>query len=226
MDEITAFVRSQPVRRFAKDSILIYQGELPTALYAIRSGFVKMYDLSTDGSEQLVGFAGKYDFIPSELLMTDQVAAQFFYAAFTPVEVFVIDRQAFMARIRGDSKALFLIVQTVTEKYLRLRLHLTAAQKPKAREKIVHALYFLSTYFADESRSPLTASQLAASADRPVAARPHRIVLPITQQDIANLVGISRETAAHELKLLKAEGYISYGKTVFVINGSLERLID
>lgn len=212
MDEIAAFVQSQPVKRFAKDCIMVYQGEAPRTLYAIRSGFVKIYDLSSDGNEQMVGLAGKYDFIPSELLFTRNVAAQFFYASFTPVEVYAVRREELAERIRHNPEALFHIIQTVSEKYNGLRRHLTAVQKPRAREKIVYVLYFLASYFIDGGYMP-------AQADL------QKVAIPLTQQDIANLVGVTRETAAHELKQLKNEGYIMYNKSAFFINNTLESLI-
>lgn len=209
MDEIVRFVQAQPIKRFAKDSILVYQGEAPGRIYALRSGFVKIYDLSPDGNEQLVGLAGKFDFIPSELLFSDDQAAQFFYASFTDVEVYAINREELARRIRSDTEALFQIVRTVSAKYHSLRRHLTAAQKPKAREKIVYVLYFLASYFAVGD----------------AAHHLRKVSIPLTQQDIANLVGLTRETAAHELKRLKNEGYISYSKSALLINERLSSLI-
>lgn len=208
MDEIAAFVRAQPVKKFSKDSIMVYQGELPPCLYAVREGFVKIYDLSSDGNEQMVGLAGKYDFIPSELLFSRDIAAQFFYAAFTPVEVYAVNRDELARRIRDNPAALYEIVQAVSDKYHGLRRHLTAVQKPKAREKIVYVLYFLALYFVAGKQQNL-----------------QKVAIPLTQQDIANLVGITRETAAHELKQLKNEGYITYDKSAFFIRDTLDSLI-
>jgi CRP/FNR family transcriptional regulator len=209
MDDIAAFVRKQPVKRFGKDNIIVYQGELPDALYAIRSGYVKIYDISGDGSEQLLGLAGKYDFIPSEVLFSGLKAAQFFYAAFTPVEVYAVDKRKFMEQLRGNNEALYAIVQTVTEKYHSSLRHLAAVQKPKAREKIVHVLHFLAAQFLVSQNSDILSGSL-----------------PFTQQDIANLVGVTRETAAHELKLLKNEGYITYSKNSFSVSDRLVSLIE
>jgi CRP/FNR family cyclic AMP-dependent transcriptional regulator len=208
MDELAAFVRTQPTKKFSKDCILTYQGELPTALYAIRSGYVKIYDISSDGNEQFLGLAGKYDFVPSEILFSHLRAAQFFYAAFTPVEVYRVNRDEFMDRVRHSPAALYKIVEAVTEKYHNQMHHLTAVQKPKAREKIIYVLHFLATHFTEG------------------AATANHVPLPLTQQDIANLVGVTRETAAHELKQLKSEGYIAYNKTAFYIDDKLANLIS
>ncbi len=212
MEEIAAFVQSQPVRKFSKDSIMVYQAEVPQSMYAIRSGFVKIYDLSSDGNEQMIGLAGKYDFIPSELLFSKDIAAQFFYAAFTPVEVYVVNKAELSNRIRNNPEALYAIVQTISSKYHGLRHHLTAVQKPKAREKIVYVLYFLALYFVvGDHRYQEQSLQ--------------KVAIPLTQQDIANLVGVTRETAAHELKQLKSEGFITYNKSAFFIRDTLESLI-
>lgn len=208
MDEVAAFIRAQRVKAFPKDAILVYQGELTSHLYAIKSGYVKISDISLDGSEQFLGLAGKHDFIPSEILLSNLRAAQFFYSAFTPVEVYAVSRGEFMRRVRGNAEALYKIVEIVTEKYHEQMRHLTAVQKPKAREKIIYVLHFLASHFMDE-----------------VEDMARRVPLPLTQQDIANLVGVTRETAAHELKLLKNEGYITYNKTAFYINDSLGNLI-
>jgi len=211
MEEVETFIRSQPTRKFTKDNILIYQGEVPRGLYAIRSGYVKVYDLSDDGNEQVVGLSGKFDFLPSELLFSKEIVAQYFYAAFTPVEVYVVDRDKLAQRINRDADVLYRIAQTINNQYSGLRRHLTAVQKPKAREKIIYLLHFLSSYFADNEN--LSGPQ-------------QRVAIPLTQQDIANLVGVTRETAAHELKQLKNAGFIDYDKSVFAVNETLEQLIS
>lgn len=209
MDEMAAFVRQQPTKQFAKETTIVYQGESSPQVYGIRSGFVKIYDLSADGNEQLLGLAGKYDFIPSETLFSGvRPAAQFFYSAFTDVETFVVDRNELTERLRGNAEALYATTQTVYRKYHGLLRHLNAAQKPKAREKIIYVLHFLGFYFVDERRRQNV----------------QRICVPLTQQDIANLVGVTRETAAHELKQLKREGHIVYDKSAFYIGDSLATL--
>jgi CRP-like cAMP-binding protein len=44
------------------------------------------------------------------------------------------------------------------------------------------------------------------------------IIVPLTQQDIANLLGLTRETVATELKKLKDKGYVYYDKWQFVVH--------
>ena len=52
-----------------------------------------------------------------------------------------------------------------------------------------------------------------------------RIVLRLSHQDIAEMVGITRETAAVELHKLKRKGYIAYQRfTYYVDIAKLQKL--
>ena len=79
---------------------------------------------------------------------------------------------------------------------------LTATEKPKASEKIVYMLNILAKRFGDEND----------------AGDKTQITVPLTQQDIANLLGLTRETVATELKKLKDKGYVYYDKWQFVVH--------
>lgn len=201
MQDIAAFVRSQPTKTFAKDEILLYQDQEPPCLYAIRFGYVRAHDISTDGSEQLVWFAKKPDILPLEWLFASAEKSHFFYTAHTDVDAFMIERDAFLEFINDNAKALKSIVQTMADRHFALLRHLSAAQKPRAREKVLHALSFLACRFAEEDILAL-----------------QEIAVPLTHMDISNLVGITRETAASELKKLKDEGCVDYDRSSFFIN--------
>lgn len=201
MQEIAAFVRSQPSKTFAKDEILLYQEQEPSCLFGLQSGYVKVHDISADGSEQLVWFAKKHDILPLEWLFASAEKSHFFYTAHTDVDTFVIDKDEFFHFVKKTPKALSELVRVMADKHFALLRHLSAAQKPRAREKVLHALAFIVCRFADEDARTL-----------------QEITVPLTHLDISNLVGITRETAASELKKLKDEGCVDYDRTSFFIH--------
>lgn len=195
-----AFIRSQPAKKFAKNSIMIYQGEAPTALFAIRSGFVKIHDVSTQGTDETVWFAKKYDFIPLDWLFGKNQAAPFFYTAFTDTEAYVVSKAAFLDFVKDRNDVLLAIIDAIVDKQAALLRHLNAVQKSKASEKVLYTLQFIaSRYSADERQEDPD------------------VTLPLTHQDIADLVGLTRETTAIELKRLKDDGIIDYSSTSFLI---------
>ena len=206
--DLAAFVRVHPCRSFRKGHIIFYQHDTPQSLLAIRSGFIKVHDLSDDGSEQLIWLAKKYDILPLEWLFGASPHADFFYTAFTDVEVFTIPRQEFLNFASQRQDILLAIIDAMATKYNDLLHRLNAAQKPRAREKVVHALLFIATRFT--------------GTDQPGLAT---VTLPITHQDIASLIGLTRETTARELKKLKDEGLVSYNKGSFAIHAAQLRSV-
>lgn len=200
MDDIYAFIRSQPVRSFSKDHILLYPNETPEAVYLVRSGYIKIHDVSADGSEQLVWLAKEGDAVPLEYIFTPGEIPQFFYTAHTDLEVHAVERAALLQTIKQRPEATLQMMRRMTDKYSTMLHHLNAAQKQKAYQKVVYALYFVASRFGTCKRRET-----------------REVEVPLTHQDIANLVGIARETATHELKRLKDDGCIDYDKSSFFI---------
>lgn len=201
MEEVMRFIRNQPKKVFKKGEILVYQGDEPEVLYGIVSGFVKAYDVSKDGVEQFVWLAKHRDVIPLEWLFAHSKKSPFFYTAFTDVVAYTIDKRAFLDVIKDKSDALFAIAEAISAKYSHIAQHLNATQKPKAREKLLHLLKFIAMRFSH------------ADADGTEV-----VEVPFTHQDIASLLGLTRETTTLTLHQLKKEGYISYDKNNFYIH--------
>lgn len=195
------FIRSQPVKRFIKGETLLQQGKEPPALFAVRKGFIKAYDLASDGSEQLVWLSKKGDILPLEWLFAQDKRSPYFYAAFTDVEVYVIDKGKFLDYLRENDKALLAMIIAISDKYRHIMSHLKAAQKPRARDKVLHLLSFIAARFSNR-KSPSV----------------EHVEVPFTHQDLANLVGLARETTTLELKKLKEQGVVDYEKNNFYIN--------
>lgn len=194
--DIISLIKSQPTKVFRKNEILIQQGETPSELFALRSGFVKITDISAEGFEQMLWLAKKYDVIPIEWLFGATDTSPFFYTAHTNVEVYTISRDVFLETIKDDASTLFEINKALGQKQSQLLQHISATLKPKARDKIAHILYYLALRLDQKERDIFLGSSTH-----------------LTHQNIANLVGITRETASLELNILKKEGYIDYGKS-------------
>lgn len=199
-EEILRFIRSQPAKKFTKGETILRQGEEPEVLYGVRSGYIKAYDIASDGSEQLIWLAKRGDVVPLEWLFADDKASPYFYAAFTDVAVYAIDKAALLSSLRNNSEALMVLVEAVTNKYTHIMSHLNAAQKPKARDKIMHLLNFIAMRFSHKEDGDVD-----------------HVEVPLTHQDFANLVGLARETTTLELKKLKEQGVVDYDKSNFYI---------
>lgn len=202
--ELLTFIRSNQKKQFAKGETILRQGDSPTSLFAVRSGFIKAYDIASDGSEQLVWLAKRGDIVPIECLFSKDGMLPYFYAAFTNVEAYVLDKVALLNSLRNNNEALMVAVEAMVDKYRHVMSHLNATQKPKARDKIVHLLYFIAMRFSHKESEGVG-----------------HVEVPLTHQDFANLVGLARETTTLELRKLKRQGIVDYDKNNFYIKTNL-----
>jgi CRP/FNR family cyclic AMP-dependent transcriptional regulator len=197
------FVCEYPVRQFDRNQTILLKGDVPETVFAIKSGFVKGYDIDAIGNEQLVWLGAKGDVFPMTWAIALQEDVDYFYSAFTDVELYAVERKALLNFLKTNHSALFEITKRLTTRLADALRHLNAAEKAKAEEKILHTLYFLSLRFGHLENGDDSARE---------------ITLPITHQDIANLLGLTRETVTVELKKLKDQGVVDYDKTRFIVH--------
>ena len=202
MQKLEEFIQRYPLRKFDKDQILLVQDERPRDIFFVKSGFIKGYDINVDGIEQHIWLGAKGDIIPYEWLFNAVDSTQLFYSAFTYLEVYVVNKDELIEFFAKNPDVLLHVAHDLAAKLSELTEKLTATEKPKASEKIIYMLHMLARRFGQESEDGGENTQ---------------ITVPLTQQDIANLLGLTRETVATELKKLKDKGYVYYDKWQFVV---------
>jgi CRP/FNR family transcriptional regulator, cyclic AMP receptor protein len=191
-----AFLDRHPVRSFKKGEIIIFQGEAPRSAYVVKSGTIKAYNLSVNGDEKPVAFYAADSVFPSAWVYGKMSSAIYYYEAFTPeVELYVIDRDAFVSFIKKSPELLYQEMDRLMTDQLGGSLRLNALQHSRASDKLIYTLHYLAlTHGKATGQSTI------------------EITLDLTHQDFANLTGLTRETAATELNRLKKQNIIDYGK--------------
>jgi CRP/FNR family transcriptional regulator len=199
---LEAFLAATPVRKFSKDELLVQQDEPMRQTYVVKAGAVRCYDISLDGNQQLIWLATEGEFFPISAPLETDETAPFFYSAFVDSEVYVVNRRRLALFLRANPGTMLDMYATMTRRLTDLQSRINAVAKPKAREKILHTLAFM----ADRFKTRRTAAGLAVE-----------VALPLTHQDIADLVGLTRETTTATLKSLRDEGYVEYDRRHFLI---------
>lgn len=198
---LSEFVRRYPIKIFKKNETLIFQDDQPDVVYYIKSGFVKGYDIDSQGTEQLLWLGSSGDFVPLAWVFEAEATVPYFFSAIGDVEAYTIRRSELRAFLFENHAALLEVTSELAIRLTNTFHHLNAVEKAKAEERILYGLFFLSTRFSDFARQTV-----------------REVSLPLTHQDIANLIGLSRETVTQELKKLKDAGYVRYDKYQFIIN--------
>lgn len=204
------YIKNFPVRTFERGSILQQKGDALDFIMAIREGYVKVTSISDGGTERLLWIAGRYDFAPVEQLFTKQGTTRFFYTALTNGSFYEIKRTTLLEFAKQDSTVMAEIARGMSEHYDDFLQRIDAIEGLSVRERLIKTLLYLARRFSADSKVNLYDKELR-----------------ITHQDLAAMIGSTRETTSFTLSKLRKEGLIEYNRTCFIIHtDKLEELSD
>lgn len=210
MEAIAPLISQFPVRHYDKGQQIIFQDMVPTCCYVIRSGFVKTYAITPSGDEKPVSFDGKDDVFPMAWAFGKADTAFYYHQAYTDCELYHIPREDFLHIVQSRPKMLYRFTQYLLDRCIDYQAHISSLEQAKACDKLMHALNFLTYRFGQK----LARSKI-------------RVLLPLTQQDLANFLGLTRETTGTQLKQLEQQGIIQYHRQKYVVHrDKLERILD
>ncbi len=210
MSQFADFLQAYPVKKYTKGSVILHQGDIPSAVHVIKSGFVKVYNITAKGEERPLLFDITYEAFPIGWIFDKINRAYFYYEAFSDVELYLVPKEEYVDYLKTQPEAMWRALDYYVERHIGYQLRMHALEQSKAREKILYTFEFLVRRFGQKGPSNKVA-----------------IDLPITQQDFANFVGLTRETTSLELNKLQREGVITYHKQSYQVDvGQLQRLLD
>ncbi len=205
-----SFYDKYAVRRFLKGEIILVQGEIPKSTYIIKKGIVKSYNLTSQGEEKPIGFDMPGELFPVSWAFGKIGYAQFYYEAFTDCEVYAVPPADYLTHIKKDTAGLYDIFDSFISKFINQQMRINALEQSKAAAKVLYTIHFLCLRFGRDLKENLV-----------------QIELPLTQQDLANFMGLTRETTGIELKKLQRQGILTYRKQNYVVKtDKLDTLLD
>ncbi|MDJ0807500.1 MAG: Crp/Fnr family transcriptional regulator [Gammaproteobacteria bacterium] len=186
------------VRTYPKHAIVINEGDDANALYVVLSGQVKVFLSNEEGKEIIVNMLGPEEYF-GELALLDSSRRS---ASVMTTEK---SKLAFLAKVE---------FQRVLAEHSEIALNLIRALTGRVRilSENVKNLALLDVY----GRVAKTLLGMATEDEG-------RLIVEkrLTQQDIANRVGASREMVARIMKDLVKGGYISVTRSQIIINEKL-----
>jgi CRP/FNR family cyclic AMP-dependent transcriptional regulator len=189
------------VHQMPKNRTLLYQGEIPTMAFYIKKGIVKIYNITAQGEEKVVGYGSHGDFMPVEWLFSRAPVSLYYYDTFTDCELIRLPQPEVMNLLQKNHKASLLVLERSVSMYIAATVHLHALEQSRARNKLLYIFQYLVLRFGktiDETHS--------------------RIDLKLTHQEIANLIGTSRETTSTEISKLSKEGVVRIKNLQYVVD--------
>jgi len=172
-------------RSFPKNAVIINEGDETDSLYVLLSGRIKVFVSDEDGKEVVLSTARAGNYFGEMVL--DGNARSASVMTMEPSRCFMIPMSDLEGLLRGNSTfAIHLIYQLIAK---------TRSLVKQVRDLALKDVYGRFAKFVDESA-------IEADGERVVPER-------LTQQDIAERIGGSREMVNRIVKDLTAGGYIS-----------------
>jgi CRP/FNR family transcriptional regulator len=209
-DKLYTFLEHYPVRKFTKGEIILVQGEVPKSAYIIKKGVVKTYNLTSQGEEKPISFDIRGEMFPVSWIFSKAKYSQYYYEAFTDCEVYAIPPQEYLELLQRNQEILFDVFNFFIGRHVNYQMRVNALEQSKASAKVLHTMHFLALRFGRDLRNNLV-----------------EIQLPFTQQDLANFMGLTRETTGIELKKLQRSGVLTYRRQRYIVHtDKLNEMLD
>ena len=198
---LTDFTQSSRIRALEKGEILFSQTDPADTVYVVRSGCISIFLATLEGRELVINEMHTGDCFGELSLITDQPRSTGALARESS-EVISIPRDVFLKGLEAEPELMRRVLETTA---LRLRVS-------SERES---ALAFLDS----SARIAKVLLQLDQQAD-------NEGVINVTQEDLAQYVGLARQTVAQTLGQWRRVGWVETGRVRIEVKNreALERL--
>jgi CRP/FNR family transcriptional regulator, cyclic AMP receptor protein len=210
--KITAFFAQKQSRMYKKGEMILQPGDPVDNVYYVNSGYVRLYCIVDSGNELTLNIFKPGSYFPMFLVL-DNAPNQHYFQAMTTAKLTKVPKDDIMHFIKGEPEVLLEFTRRLSAGLNGLITNIQYTLFGPVHARIISALLFLSKRFGEKL------------PDGSV-----RISLPLTHQDIANVIGIARETASLEMEKLAKKKLVSdKQKRITIYNIPLleqEALID
>lgn len=184
--------------RFARGDNLSLRGSRPSHCWLVLTGYVKEHRPLDDGSEALSAFRGPGDLV-GEIAAVTRTPCEHDVTALGPGEALRFDLDHLHWAARQEPRLQEALLVAVAQRATAAETALTRNDVSDTRQRIILALVCL----AERWGIPTTGGI--------------RISVPLTQSELAEWVGTSRETASKVLHRLRATGLVETSRRRLVI---------
>lgn len=204
------FLKRCTTHFYKKGEVILQQDAVPCSAFAVKTGTIKAYNITSKGEEKPIGFSSKNELFPIGWIFNKIRKAQYYYEALSDSELYTIHKDDFASYIKDNSNAMSQVLDGCLWDVLSNEMRINALSQSKAFDKVLYTIQYLALCFGRNVRTDLV-----------------EISVPFTQQDVANFTGLTRETISVELKKLSALKVIFYrNRNFIVLTDKLDALLD
>lgn len=205
-----SFLKNYTAKSYKKSDVILQQDIEPGSAFIVKHGVIKTYNITSKGEEKPVGFRLTEEIFPLGWVFDKIVKSQYFYEALTDSELYAIPKEELLEFLNKDTDAMLNLLNRCIDDNIRDQMRINTLEYSKASEKVLHTIHYLALCFGRDLKTDIV-----------------EIPLPITQQDVANFTGLTRETVSTELKHLSQQKIIlCRNRSYVVLTDRLDAMLD
>lgn len=185
------FYQQFKIRHYKKGEMLIRADDDPQGIFYLKKGYVRQYSISKTGFELTLHILQPISYFPM-VWAINGTPNIYFFEALTPVQVGRAPRDEVVNFIKDKPTIIFELMSELVEDYAESLIRIENLVFSDAYLRVISVLLYIAKHFGKKSGKGVVVK--------------HRF----TQQDIATLVGVARETASNELTKVEKKGLIKY----------------
>ena len=202
-EELGQLSRITPYKRFAPGEIIYHMEDPADALYFIRDGMVKISMYFPNGKEMILSLLGQYD-IFGELLLLPSERRSNQAEAVVDTTLIVMPEQDFQMLLSQQPQIAMKFIKVMSTRLWQAQQWQAEVGAFDAPGRLANLLLRLAGDFGTEGERGIV------------------IDLSLTQQDLAKMIGATRETVSHCLARLLEYGAVRRRRAPITVN--LEKL--
>jgi CRP-like cAMP-binding protein len=191
-------------RKFPKDSVIFFEHDPGDSLFMILSGRVKVTILSDDGREIILSVLGEKDFF-GEMSLLDNEPRSATAIAMEDTEVVILHQREFLSIVERRPRVLVLLLAVLSSRLRKANHQIGSLALLDVYGRVASVLLEM----AKESGTRLKDGRICFR-------RP-------THQEIANMIGATRETVSRMISDLHRQGYIEISGKNVIIQGQFAK---
>ena len=164
---------------------------IPKVFFCLTRGYVRQYTISKAGTELTLHILKPLSYFPM-VWAINGTPNVYYFEALTEVEVGRAPRDKVVGFIKDKPTVIFALMSELLEDYAETLTRVEHLVFSDAYRRVISVLLYIIKHFGEENHDGIIVH--------------HRF----TQQDIATLVGVSRETASNEISRLEKKGLVKY----------------
>lgn len=191
------FTQFKPLS-YKKKEVVLHAEEYCNNVFYVKEGYLRAYRVSEEGEELTLAILKSEDFFPITW-GADNMLNHYYLEALTPIEVLRIPQETFLHFIKSHPDVFYELAAHISIRFGGLLTRMEYLMFGNAYSKVAATLLVCAKRFGRREGKEII------------------INLPLTHKDIANLVGITRETTCLEMKKLEKKGAITHRSRLLII---------